>query len=133
MTVLTPAGVSTDSIRRWALRARRRLGVVGRISITIVPPIESKRLNMRYRRKRRPTNVLSFDYAHDSEQRGDSIIDGEVILCPEVIRREAVEQGETYRQRLQFLLEHGLIHLLGLDHGTALEQQQWERQEQRLV
>lgn len=132
ITVLTPAGVSRDQLRRWALRARRRLRLPGRIAIVIIPPTLSKKLNTTYRRRCRATNVLSFDYMHD--QRGPAgDVDGELLLCPTVIRREAAKLGVTYRARLRFLLEHGCIHLLGLDHHTPADQRRWERREQLLV
>lgn len=104
----------------------------GRISIVIVPPAVSQTLNTRYRRRHRPTNVLSFDYAH-AKTAGEHEVDGEIILCPTVIRHEARELGERYQARLKMLLEHGFIHLLGLDHRTVAEQRRWERHEEQLL
>jgi probable rRNA maturation factor len=130
ITLLTPAGVSSQTLRRWAIEARRRLRLQGAIAIVIVPPSVSQRLNTTYRRKPKPTNVLSFDYAHDTSARTEG---GEILLCPTVIRREAQQLGETYRGRLKMLLQHGLIHLLGLDHQTDAAQRKWERIEQRLA
>ena len=131
--MLTPAGVSTGTLRRWTVSARRRLRVLGRITITIVTPTMSKKLNRQYRHRDRPTNVLSFDYAHDRQSGKDRPVDGEILLCTFVIRREAKEQGRAYQEYLKFLLEHGLIHLLGLDHQTAKEQRTWEKFEHRLA
>ena len=119
-------------LRRWTLSARRRLRLSGDITITIVPPKISRQWNERYRRRARPTNVLSFDYAHDAPS-GERYTDGDILLCPFVIRREAKTLGESYRKRLRMLLEHGLIHLLGLDHQTDAEQRHWETLEQRLI
>lgn len=131
--LLTPAGVSRDTLRRWTLRARRRLRLPGRIVINAITPSISQRLNRRYRRRRRATNVLTFDYAHDPRARSADPLAGEVLLCPAVIRREAQHSGTPYRGRLRMLLEHGLIHLLGFDHATAADQRRWERYEQRLT
>jgi len=124
--------VSTATLRRWTLRARRRLHLNGAIAVTIVPPKISQQWNKQYRRRDRPTNVLSFDYAHQKKQTAH-VLDGEILLCPSVIKREAKELGETYLARLQMLLEHGCIHLLGLDHHTVTDQRRWEKFEQRLV
>lgn len=132
ITELTASGVGSATLRRWTLRARRRLHLTGRIAVTIVPPTISRKLNKQYRRRDRPTNVLSFDYRHEKIQ-ADYPLEGEVLLCPAVIRREARTYEQTYRHRLRLLLEHGLIHLLGLDHASAAEQQRWERYEQQLL
>lgn len=132
ITALTPAGVSAATLRRWALAARRRLRLPGRISVVILPPAQSKKLNTQYRQRARATNVLSFDYAHSKQAQGHDV-DGEVLLCPVVIRREARVLGESYRGRLKMLLEHGMIHLLGFDHHTAAEQRHWERIERKLL
>ena len=127
------AGVSRTSLRRWTLSARRRLRLVGRVAVVMAPPKLSRRLNRQYRRRDRPTNVLSFDYAHEAQVKQQFPLAGEIILCPTVIRREAREQGREYRAYLRFLLEHGLIHLLGRDHRTPQEQRVWTQIEQRLL
>jgi probable rRNA maturation factor len=94
--------------------------------VAFVSSPTSRALNTRYRRKRRPTNVLSFQY----QPALDGVI-GELILCPAVIRQEAPRSG--YRDRLRFLIEHGLIHLRGLDHQSAREQKQWAVIERQLA
>ena len=120
------------TLRRWATQARRRLRVQGRIAVTIVTPSISRQWNTRYRRRGHATNVLSFDYAHDAPVDSAGALEGEVLLCPNVIRRESRQLQEPYRARLKMLLEHGLIHLLGLDHATAREQRRWSRIERKL-
>lgn len=99
----------------------------------VVTALISRQLNRRYRRRDRPTNVLSFDYAHSRRSSELHPVDGEIILCPAVIRREAREQQRRYPAYFRFLVQHGLIHLLGLDHQTSQEQKVWTRFEQRLV
>jgi probable rRNA maturation factor len=133
ITQLTPAGVSTVTLRRWASHARRRLRLRGRIAVTIVTPALSQQLNAQYRRRRRPTNVLTFDYAHDKPAGTPDGLAGEIILCPSVIRAEARRLKEPYQSRLRMLIEHGLIHLVGLDHLTAKQQKIWERYEGKLL
>ncbi len=129
---LTPAGVSTETLRRWTFRARRRLQLSGPIAVTIVPARISQQWNKQYRRRDRPTNVLSFDYAHDRRSANPELA-GEILLCPQVIRREARQQQEEYLSRLRMLLEHGLIHLLGRDHHSVADQRRWKKYEQKLI
>lgn len=84
-----------------------------------------RQLNQRYRKKDAPTNVLSFAYDRKN---------GEVVLCPAVIRRQARDQGVSFVSELLYLLSHGLLHLHGLDHErSALEAQRMERLEQRML
>ncbi|MFH1575388.1 MAG: rRNA maturation RNase YbeY [Candidatus Nealsonbacteria bacterium] len=65
------------------------------LSIAIVGPEEIQRLNKKYRKKDKPTDVLSFDY-------GES---GEVVLCPQQING-----------KIDYVLVHGILHILGYNH-----------------
>lgn len=121
------AGVKSADVRGWVQRAAPLIGLPsGAISVAFVGAAVSQRLNARYLRKRRPTNILSFGYAPPL----DGVI-GELILCPTVIRAEA--PGRVYRSRVRFLVEHGLIHLAGLDHQTARQAQHWANIERQLA
>jgi probable rRNA maturation factor len=42
---------------------------------------------------------------------------GDIVLCPAVTDRQAREHGRTTREEAEYLLVHGLLHLLGFDHG----------------
>lgn len=122
-------GVRPELIERWVRSAWKRLRhPAGAVAIAFVGPAESQRLNRRYRRKNRPTNVLSFTYARQAPEYEL----GEIVLCPDVIRREAALQRRPYRTYLKFLIDHGMIHLLGFDHATSREQAEWERLAQQL-
>ena len=59
----------------------------------------SRRLNRVYRGRNKPANVLSFYYGKDASRRSPLAKEdyGEVLVCPEVIRREAKEQGNAYQ------------------------------------
>ncbi|MBI5466857.1 MAG: rRNA maturation RNase YbeY [Candidatus Kerfeldbacteria bacterium] len=129
----TPTSIPALRVSRWARNARRRLGLWrGRIVISTVDLATSRRLNTTYRHRRRATNVLSFTYANRSTPVTVADADAEIILCPDVVRREARASHQTYPDRFRFLLEHGLIHLLGLDHHTTADARRWQRYERRL-
>lgn len=127
VVIMAPAGVSHQTLRGWAKADRRRLPTLsGPVIVATVSPATSRQLNRRYRQKNRPTNVLSFN--HSAKRRVPSpTVAGEIILCPAVIRREARQQQRLYQPYLHFLLQHGLLHLLGLDHQTVVEQRRWDR------
>ncbi len=128
------SGLSDQTIVAWAQAARRRLPPRrGSVSIVIVGPARSRQINRQYRRKDKPTNVLSFTFDALPSSAPVEPVWGEIILCPTVIKREAREQERTYREYFRFLLQHGLIHLLGLDHQTPTELQTWQKLERRLL
>jgi probable rRNA maturation factor len=69
-----------------------------------VAPEEIKRLNQRYRKKNKPTDVLSFGVI------GEEI--AEIVICPE----EVEKNGEDFKKELTRVLIHGILHLFGYDH-----------------
>lgn len=73
---------------------------------------EIKRLNMRYRKKNKATDVLSFPSADGP---GPSTI-GDVVVCVPVARQQAQKAGWSLEKETLFLLIHGLLHLMGYDH-----------------
>jgi probable rRNA maturation factor len=79
-------------------------------------------LNSRYRRKNKPTNVLSFPYGNGR---------GDIVLCHPVIAREAREQGKTLAAHYAHLVVHGLLHLRGFDHERKADARRMERREIR--
>lgn len=133
ITLTTTADVSRQTLERWASAARRRLPrLTGSVSVAIVSPTVSRRLNRRYRRRDMATNVLSFVHPPDRSA-GPERLAGEILLCPTIIRRAARRQHRPYRPYLKFLLDHGFIHLLDLDHRTPSERRRWRRFERRLA
>ncbi len=89
------------------------LGKKYSLSIAYVSEEKSREINKKYRKKDKPTNVLSFPL-HKNE--------GEIILCPAVIKREAKIFGKNFGQYLGFLVIHGLLHLKGMRHGKKMEE-----------
>jgi probable rRNA maturation factor len=94
------------------------------VTLRIVGSAESKRLNARFRRKARPTNVLSFPYGKGH---------GDVVLCHPVIAQEAKQQGKTLRAHYAHLVVHGVLHLRGHDHLKKRDAARMERAEIRIL
>lgn len=85
------------------------------LSIAFISTGKSKELNNTYLKKNKPTNILSFPLSKN---------EGEVLLCPTVIKRELKKFGRTYRQLLGFLVIHGMLHLKGMEHSSTMERRE---------
>ena len=86
-------------------------------------------LNQQYRGKAYATNVLSFPLEFPMDT-GIPYI-GDIVICPEVVAREAAEQHKPLEAHYAHLTVHGVLHLLGYDHETddeALEMETLETQ-----
>ena len=82
--------------------------------VRLVSPIEIQTLNKEYRAKNQGTNVLSFSSDIPLEI-GESIL-GDVVICVDVVREEAVLGDKTFPDHLSHMAIHGILHLLGYDH-----------------
>jgi probable rRNA maturation factor len=89
------------------------------LSVRIVGEAGSRTLNACYRRKDRPTNVLSFEGAGLLPD-GRNFL-GELVICAPVVAREARSQGKTLPAHWAHMTVHGMLHLLGFDHERAAE------------
>jgi probable rRNA maturation factor len=81
----------------------------GVVTVAIVSDARIGALNRRFRKKDRPTDVLSFP----SQERGYL---GDVVIASGVAARQAREAGHSLATELRVLALHGLLHLLGYDH-----------------
>jgi len=88
------------------------LGIDYSLSVAFVAQHKSREINKKYRKKDKATNVLSF-----SLRRGE----GELVLCPSVIKIEAKNFNRTYSEWLSHLVIHGMLHLKGLKHSSTME------------
>ena len=82
--------------------------------VRLVSPVEIQVLNKEYRSKNQVTNVLSFSSDIPLEI-GESIL-GDVVICVDVVREEAVLGGKVFSDHLIHMAIHGILHLLGYDH-----------------
>ena len=121
-----PAALSVPSARLLRRYARIAATAGCDITLRVVGSVESKRLNSRYRRKARPTNVLSFPYQSRP-------LEGDVVLCHPVIAREAKAQGTTLAAHYAHLVVHGVLHLRGHDHLRENDATRMEKTEIRLL
>ena len=94
------------------------------MSVVLSDDARVRELNRAFRRKDRPTNVLSFP-AGATRPDGVALL-GDVVLAFETCAAEAKAQGKTLRAHLAHLVVHGVLHLLGHDHMRAREAERME-------
>lgn len=94
------------------------------IGVACVDLAESQQLNLQYREKDKPTNVLSFpsDIPEEILPMLDAFPLGDLVICIPVVLQEAIEQKKTAQEHFAHLLVHGVLHLLGYDHETSDEE-----------
>ena len=91
------------------------------IGIACVDNAESHQLNLEYRCKDKPTNVLSFPSDLPDEMAAilDSFPIGDLVICIPVVLQEAIDQQKTPIEHFTHMLVHGTLHLMGYDHETS--------------
>lgn len=93
------------------------------MGIACVDNTESHKLNLEYRQKDKPTNVLSFpsDLPDEMAQILETFPIGDLVICIPVVLQEAIEQQKTPIEHFTHMLVHGTLHLMGYDHETSEE------------
>ncbi len=95
------------------------------LSIAFVGPNEIHKLNKTYRKKDKPTDVLSFEKVSDFKDECS-----EIIICPQVVRENAKESKLSLKKELAKIMIHGILHTLGYDHEISpAEEKRMEEKE----
>lgn len=121
------------------LAAEAREASSGEICLVLTNDAEIAALNMAWRGKDGPTNVLSFPAEDDfpdgpqSVENPEDLILGDVVFAFETIAREAGDQDKSFHNHMAHLLVHGVLHLLGYDHQSDEEAGQMESLERRIL
>lgn len=101
----------------------------GEVAVALAGDAHVRELNRRYRRKNRPTDVLSFPA--DSSPSADTPL-GDIVIATGVAKRQAREAGHSQQTELRVLALHGLLHLLGYEHEADGAAARMARMEARL-
>lgn len=143
MEVTTRGGPFPDAssavLRRRAEKMIAHLGLRGvELTVALVDDATIRELNRSFRKKNKPTDVLSFPLHERPKSwkprgaRGEAIgagwphrgALGDVILSVETARRQAASNSRPLLAELTMLLAHGLLHLLGYDHRNDAEERE---------
>ena len=125
-------GVPTEEqIVQWATAAVQPEGDEVEMTVRIVDEAESHELNLTYRGKDRPTNVLSFPFECPDEVELPLL--GDLVICRQVVEREAAEQEKPLMAHWAHMIVHGSLHLLGYDHIEDNEAEEMESLETQIM
>ncbi|HDC4322180.1 rRNA maturation RNase YbeY [Aeromonas hydrophila] len=101
------------------------------MTVRIVDEAESNELNLTYRGKDKPTNVLSFPF--EAPPGLELPLLGDLVICRQVVEREAAEQGKPLMAHWAHMVVHGSLHLLGYDHIEDDEAEEMEALERDIM
>lgn len=105
------------------------------LSIVFLNPKEARDLNFEHRGKKYATDILSFqgelEFLYPTKktlQKGSAnsslrLSLGELVLCPQVLQKQAKEHKLSFDEELRYMLLHGLLHLLSLDHERSAKEE----------
>lgn len=120
-----------EQIVQWATGAVQPEGNEVEMTVRIVDEAESHELNLTYRGKDRPTNVLSFPFECPDEVELPLL--GDLVICRQVVEREASEQEKPLMVHWAHMVVHGSLHLLGYDHIEDDEAEEMESLETQIM
>lgn len=111
-----PRKFLTEWVGRLVNELKKRRVIKGsdtskELTLVFLEKKPAQKINSEFRGKDYATDVLSFESMDSSSL-------GELVLCPEVLKRQAREHHLSYRDELGYMVLHGILHLLGYDHET---------------
>ena len=112
--------IPRTQLRRWVQAA---LLAPAELPVRFVDAEEGQALNRDYRGKDYATNVLTFAYTEDEDA---DVTQADIILCTDVLEREAAEQKKTVEMHTAHLVVHGVLHAQGYDHEAEDEAAEME-------
>ena len=122
---------TAEEIEQWAAAAVQPQSDEVEMTVRIVDEAESHALNLNYRGKDRPTNVLSFPFECPDEVELPLL--GDLVICRQVVEREAQEQEKPLMAHWAHMVVHGSLHLLGYDHIEDDEAEEMESLETQIM
>ncbi|WP_336777262.1 rRNA maturation RNase YbeY [Pantoea sp. USHLN256] len=117
--------------QRWLEAAVTPFQPESEVTVRLVDEAESNELNLTYRGKDKPTNVLSFPF--EAPPGIELPLLGDLIICRQVVEQEAAEQGKTVEAHWAHMVVHGTLHLLGYDHIEDEEAEEMEALETEIM
>src|SRR5208282_4086050 len=109
------AGLSTSTLERFVLRARRVIHLPDTVNVLVTNSPELRALNRRFRGADKATDVLSFP-SPQVECSKVRRISGELAISADIARENAARLGHSLAHEVKILALHGILHLAGFNH-----------------
>ncbi len=134
--VANESGVEIDeaALSRLATFVLAKMGVspLAELSVLLVDVPAMEALHVKWMNEPGPTDVLAFPMdeidvsrgPQDDEQEAGPALLGDVVLCPDVAAKQAIEAKHSTQAELHMLATHGVLHLLGYDHAEPEEERE---------
>lgn len=111
------------------------------ITITFTTPEEIKKINKKYRKIDKATDVLSFpmfekDELDEKIKNKDFLYEdvlGDIIISIEKVKEQAEEYGHSFERELSYMLVHGFYHLMGYDHIEEEDKKMMRPKEEKIL
>jgi probable rRNA maturation factor len=124
----------TPMLRRAIAAATAQAGLEeAEVAIVLTDDAAIRKLNRAWRRRDRPTNVLSFPAPPRPAGASGRHPLGDVVIAYETCEREAAAEGKPFKNHVSHLAVHGFLHLLGYDHGSREEAEEMEGLERAVL
>jgi len=125
--------LTTSSVDKEFLKRVAQIVLKGKnkkeagLSVVLVGEGRMRKLNRRYRKKNKVTDVLAFDQNQKSKIKnqkfpilhGNKVELGEIVICLREVKKNAKKYNLDYKKELARVLIHGILHLLGYEHEKS--------------
>lgn len=114
-----------------------RIHAHAELSVILVDAKAMEQLHLQWMDEPGPTDVMAFPMDElrptaDGEEPAPGLL-GDVVLCPEVAEAQAARAGHSTEEELHLLTTHGILHLLGYDHGDPEAEREMFKLQSRLL
>ena len=104
------------------------------VNILLAQNEQMRKINRKYRKIDKVTNVLSFPQGEIMSKLGkEKLLLGDIVLSLDKLRNEAENQSKKFNNHLTHIIMHGFMHLLGFDHENEKEAKVMEEKEKDIL
>jgi probable rRNA maturation factor len=116
--------IDLSRVRRSLARLLKKLNCEdAEISLLLVDDEQIRKVNRKYLKRDCPTNVISFAMAEGEFGHINPHTLGDIIISAETAFRDAADGKIDFMDEIEFLLIHGLLHLLGYNHEETSKEE----------
>ena len=101
------------------------------INFQFMSPADIQELNLQFRQKDKPTNVLTFPFNEPFNPRDPFV--GDIAICTDILQQEAEQENKSLQDHLAHLVIHSVLHCQGYDHQNDQEANEMETTEISLL